>query len=299
MKKIIFFCLVFIVTMQINAQELNCTVQVTSQQVEGTEKKVYETLQKSLIQFFNELKWSNFTYKQEEKIECSILINISDRVSSDEFKGTLTLSLRRPIYKSSYYSTMFNYIDKDFTFKYIEFQPLEFAENSYISNLVSLMAYYAYVFIGLDADSYSMNGGTPFFEKAQTIVNYTQSAPDKGWKAFENPRNRYWLIENLLNSSYNDMRKCYYQYHRLGLDMMYDNIDICRNNITEALELLRKVNREKNNLFVVKSFLDAKSDEIINIYSKAPFNEKTNVVAILKEIDPANTSKYQKILTDK
>lgn len=299
MKKIIFFCLVFIVTMQINAQELNCTVQVISQQVEGTEKKIYETLEKSIRQFFNELKWSNFTYKQEEKIECSILINISDRISSDEFKGTLTLSLRRPIYKSSYYSTMFNYIDKDITFKYIEFQPLEFAENSYISNLVSLMAYYAYVFIGLDADSYSMNGGTPFFEKAQTIVNYTQSVPDKGWKAFENPRNRYWLIENLLNSSYNDMRKCYYQYHRLGLDMMYDNIDIGRNNITEALELLRKVNREKNNLFVVKSFLDAKSDEIINIYSKAPFNEKTNVVAILKEIDPANTSKYQKILTDK
>ncbi len=299
MKTIILCCFISFISMQINAQELNCTVQVTSQQVEGTEKKIYETLQKSLRQFFNELKWSNYTYKQEEKIECSILINISDRISTDEFKGTLTLSLRRPIYKSSYYSTMFNYIDKDFTFKYIEFEPLEFSDNTYISNLVSVMAYYAYVFLGLDADSYSQNGGSTYFEKAQSIINYTQSAPDKGWKAFENPRNRYWLIENLLNSSYTDMRKCYYKYHRLGLDMMYDNIDIARNNVTEALELLRKVNREKPNLFIVKAFLDAKSDEIINIYSKAPFNEKTNVVNLLKEIDPANTSKYQKILTDK
>lgn len=298
LKLILSFALIMI-TFRSFSQEFNCSISISTQQVEGTDKRIFETLEKALRQFINETKWTSFSLTQTEKIECSILINITQRISTDEFSATMTMTLRRPVYKTSYYTTLFNYIDKDFTFKYIESQPLDYAENSFISNLVSMMSYYAYVFIGLDFDTFSQNGGNPYFEKAQNIVNFSQSTPDKGWKSFENQKNRYWLVENLLNSAYSSVRQCFYKYHRLGLDQMYDNIDMGRNNITEALEQLRKANREKPNLFIIRLFLDAKSDEIINIYSKAPPAEKTNVLNILKEIDPANASKYQKIVSEK
>lgn len=297
--KLFLVLLIVLATFRTYSQEFNCSISIATQQVEGTDKHIFETLEKALRQFINENKWTNFSLTQVEKLECSILINITERISTDEFRATMTMTLRRPVYKTSYYTSLFNYIDKDFTFKYIEYQPLDYSDNTFVSNLVSMMSYYIYVFLGLDFDTFSPNGGNPYFEKAQNIVNFSQSTPDKGWKSFENQKNRYWLVENLLNSAYSSVRQCLYKYHRLGLDQMYDNIDIGRNNITEALELLRKANREKPNLFIIRLFLDAKSDEIINIYSKAPPAEKTNVLNILKEIDPANSSKYQKIISDK
>ena len=297
--KLLFILFITLSVLNSYSQEFNCSISISTQQVEGTDKQIFETLEKAVRQFINETKWTNYVLKQEEKIECSIMINITERVSTDDFKGTMTMTLRRPVFKTSYYTTLLNYIDKDFSFKYIEFQPLEYSDNSFVSNIVSILSYYAYVFIGLDFDTFSQNGGNPYYEKAQNIVNFSQSTPDKGWKSFESQKNRYWVVENLLNSAYSPVRQCFYKYHRLGLDQMYDNIDIGRNNITEALELLRKANREKPNLIIIKLFLDAKADEIINIYSKAPPSEKTTVLNILKEIDPANSSKYQKIVSDK
>lgn len=226
-----------------------------------------------------------------------MMITVSDRISTDEFKGTINVQLRRPIYKTSYNSVILNYVDKDFQFKYLEGQTLEFNENSYTSNLTSTVAFYIYMFLGLDFDTYSKNGGTPYYQKAQNIVNAAQNSPERGWKAFETLKNRYWLVENLMNSKYSGLREALYRYHRLGLDVMTENMDIGRSAISESIDLLKMVNREQPGLFALQLFLEAKGDEIVNIFSQASPMDKTRVVNTLKEIDPANSQKYQKILS--
>jgi len=280
----------------VKAQELNCQISVTSRQVEGTDRQIYNSLQTALYEFMNNRKWSSYSFTIDERIECTMMFTISDRVSVDQFKGTLNVVLRRPVYKSSYNSPLLNHIDRDIEFKYIEFESLEFNDNSFISELTGLLAYYANIAIGLDFDSFQLMGGTPFFEKAMNIVNMAQSSAFTGWKAFEGTKNRYWLAENLTNSSYSKLREFLYNYHRLGLDVMSENVDGGRQAITESLELLRQAYRDKPNSYLLQLILDSKRDEFINVYSGAPDNEKVTVVNLLKEIDPANGSKYQKIL---
>jgi len=296
MRKIIFSFILFTFSVQAFAQEFNASVQVTAQQVEGTDKKVYQTLQQAIYEFINNRKWSNYQYKVEERIECTFLITITERVSSDEFKGKLNLVIRRPIYKTNYNSVLINHVDNDINFKYIEYQPLDFDENTFTSNLTSLLAYYVNIVLGYDGDSYSLFGGTPYFEKAQSILNSAQNATESGWKAFESTKNRYWLIENIMNTTYSPIREASYKFHRLGLDVMTENIENGRTAVSESLELLRKVNRQKPGLFLLQLFLDAKRDELINVYSQAAPIDKTKAINILKEIDPSNSSKYQKIL---
>jgi len=296
MRKIIFSFILFTFSVQAFAQEFNASVQVTAQQVEGTDKKVYQTLQQAIYEFINNRKWSNYQYKVEERIECTFMITITERVSSDEFKGKLNLVIRRPIYKTNYNSVLINHVDNDIDFKYIEYQPLDFDENTFTSNLTSLLAYYVNIVLGYDGDSYSLFGGTPYFEKAQSILNSAQNATESGWKAFESTKNRYWLIENIMNTTYSPIREASYKFHRLGLDVMTENIENGRTAVSESLELLRKVNRQKPGLFLLQLFLDAKRDELINVYSQAAPIDKTKAINILKEIDPSNSSKYQKIL---
>jgi len=281
------------------AQEFNCSVQVSSVQVEGTEKKIYETMQQAIYEFINNRKWTNMIYKPDERIECTILITINERVSSNIFKAKLNLVLQRPVYKTSYNTTILNYIDKDFDFDYIEFQNLDFSPDAYTSNLTSVLAFYINIFLGLDADTFSKFGGTPYYENAQAIVNAAQNAPEKGWKAFESQKNRYWLVENLQRATYSGVREGLYDYHRLGLDLMSENMELGRSAVTDCIELFRKVNRERPALFLLQLMLDAKRDEIINIYTQAAPTDKAKVIAALKEIDPANGSKYQKIMENK
>jgi hypothetical protein len=295
MKKIFAgFMLLFSSTV-LYAQEFNVTVQVTSPMVEGTEKKIFETLQQELYDFVNNTRWTNYNYKPEERIEGTILITVESR-SGEDFKGKMNLALRRPVYKSSYNTTLFNYLDRDFDFKYVEFQALEYSDNVFTSNLTSAIAYYLYVYLGLDGDSFAKNGGSPYYAKAQNIVNMGQNAREKGWKAFESQKNRYWLIENLTNPTYASIREAMYRYHRMGLDLMADDVEAGRAGINESLELLRKANRERPGLFLLQLFLEAKRDELVNIYSQASPMDKTRAVNILKEIDPANSNRYQKIL---
>lgn len=301
MKKALFIPIFLLITFFSQAQEFICQVQVTSPQVEGTDKKVFQTLQQAIYDFINNRKWSNYNFKPEERIECSMMINIDSRsVSSDQFSGKMTLILKRPVYKTSYNTTLLNYIDNDFKFTYVEYQPLDYADNSYSSNLTALLAYYVYVMLGYDADSFSPFGGTPYFEKAKSIVNLAQSqakqTETKGWQGFESTRNRFWLVENLMNSSYSSYREGIYQYHRLGLDQMSENVEIGRSAINDCLENVRKAYRERPNLYIVQLFVDAKRDELVNVYSQAAQLDKSNAVNILKEIDPANSSKYQQIM---
>ena len=301
MKKILILSVIFLVSIHSIGQELNCQVSVTAPQIAGTDKRVFESLQTALYEFMNNRKWSNYNFRMEERIECTILVTVTERMSPDDFKGTINLVLRRPIFNSAYNSVLLNWIDKDFQFHYVEFQPLDYAEGTFSSNLTSVMAYYSNVFLALYFDSFSLNGGAPFFDKARAIVNTAQNAQETGWKGFESTRNRFWLVENSLNPTYSELRDFSYRFHRLGLDQMYEKPDQGRNEITESLDLLKSIYNAQPGLFNLQLITDAKRDEFINIYSddRVPPLEKTNVVNILKEIDPANGSKYQTILSGK
>lgn len=300
--KRLFYLIVFLASSSgMVAQELNCMISVSAPRLEGTDKQVFQTLQSSLYEFMNNRKWTGYNVKITERIECTILITVNDRPNSEDFKGTLNLVLRRPIYNTSYNSVLLNYIDKDFTFKYVEYQPLEYSDGVYSSNLTSVLAFYTYFFLGMYFDSYSLKGGTQFFEKAQEVVNVAQSSPESGWKAFEGSKNRYWLVENIMNASYSGFREFTYKYHRLGLDQMYDKLDQGRGNVTESIAYLYKIANDRPGLFMLQLYMDAKKDEMVNIFSDsrvAPM-EKNSVVNMLKEIDPANSSKYQAILESK
>ena len=226
-----------------------------------------------------------------------MMVNITNRVSTDEFEATIQIQSRRPVYSTSYYSPLLNYRDNNFTFRYVEFQTLEFNESQFLSNLTSVFAYYAYIVLGFDYDTYSPMGGTPYFLKAQSIVNNAQSVPDKGWKAFEGTQNRYWLAEEMLSPQFTPLRECMYDYHRKGFDVMSEKLAPARTEILDALKKLRKVNQDKPLSFSLAVFFLAKADEIINIFSQANPDEKAQIINLLAEIDPANSNKYERIMS--
>jgi len=282
----------------INAQELNCRVQVVWQQIQSSNKHIFESMQKDIYEFLNNRKWTDNIFSTDERIECNILINLTEQLSADEYKGTMQIQSNRPIFNSNFNSVIFNYKDNDIQFRYLEFQPMDFSENSFISNLTSLLAYYAYIIIGLDYDSFSLDGGTLYFQKAEKVVTNAQNTQEKGWKSFESQKNRYWLIENILNPKYSSIREFYYRYHRNGMDIMSEKSTDGRTEIVEDLKLLQKVFREKPSQFMnfLQIVFDAKSDEFVNVFSESYPDEKTRVSTILKEVDPTNSGKYQKII---
>ena len=283
------------------SQEMNCIVSVSAPQIEGTDKRVFENLQNAIYEFVNNRKWTNNNFKVEERIECTILITVNDRLSSDEFRGNINLVLRRPVLNSAYNSVLLNYIDKGFQFRYTEFQPLDYSDGTFSSNLTSVLAFYTYMYLGLYFDTFSPSGGQAFLVKAQEVVTAAQNASEPGWKAFDGTRNRYWMAENFLNPSNSALRDFFYKYHRLGLDEMYEKVDAGRENCTQSLDGIKTLFNTKPELFALQLLTDAKRDEFINIYSdqKVPPTEKETVVNIFKEIDPAIGSSYQVILESK
>ena len=297
------FCLLFFVyyllSIRLFSQELNCSVQIISPQLNNSaDKKIFQTLQQSVYEFMNNRKWTNDVFQQDERIECSLVISITEKPSIDDFKGTIQVQVRRPVYKSSYNSLLVNILDKNIAFKYVEYQPMEFSDNTFISNLPSVLAFYAYVIIGADYDSYSLEGGTPYYQKAQTIVSNAQSANEKGWKSSEDAQNRYWIVENILNSTFKPMRECSYKYHRLGFDAMSEDLPGGRSVVLSSLEMLKKVYDTKPGSYSLTLFFLAKADEIVNLFTLAEPAEKTKILALVNEIDPANSTKYNKISQD-
>jgi hypothetical protein len=282
-----------------NAQELFCRVSVASQRIQGsTNRTIFTTLQQSLYEFVNNTNWTNHVYAQQERIECSIFINITEEINSGEFKGTMQVQSQRPVFGSSYHTVMLNFSDNDIQFKYNEYDKIEFNENTHTSNLSSLIAYYVYLIIGLDYDSFSPRGGTEYFQKAQKIVANAQNEVEPGWKAFDgNRRNRYWIIDNILNSRYSNVRAAYHIYHRLGLDRLAERPSEAREQVAQALTEIQKVYRDKPDPYLtyLKLFFDAKADEIVNIFSQGPMPDKVRVYNILAEIDNPNESKYKAI----
>ena len=297
MKKILLASLLFTFSLVLDSQELRCNVQVVTNQIQGTNRQKFTTLQRAIHEFMNNRNWSNHVFNHQERIEANIMLNLTEEISSDEFRGTIQIQARRPVYNSSYKTVLFNYLDNNLHFRYVEHETLEFSENQHLSNLTSILAFYAYIIIGLDYDSFSLNGGTEFFQKAETIISNAQNASERGWKSFESNRNRYWLISNLRDPKYAPLREFNYRYHLLGLDRMSERPAEARSEITESLFLLQKVYREKPDPFMhlMQVVFDAKSDEIINVFSETFPDQANRVVTVLREIDPANTPKYQRI----
>lgn len=296
MKRILYLCLLMFIGTCVYAQDFQCSISVNANQVTGgANQQRYNDLQQKLYQFIHDRKWCQYTLKTNERIECAMQINLT-KVSGDVMEGTMTIILQRPVYKASYKTTLLNFQDKHIQFTYAEGDPLEYADNSNISQFTSLIAYYLNLFLAVEFDSFSMNGGTPYYNKMQSIVNFNQSAQEKGWSVADNGQsNRYWITENLTNSTYSKLHDFFYQYHRLGLDVMNETPDAGRAVILESLKLLQQVHAQKSNLALVKVICSTKVDEIVNIFKDGMPSEKTQVVNIMKQIDPTNSSRYDAI----
>lgn len=290
---LLFFVLFLFFSFVSAAGELSCNVTINTVSIQTTNKQVYESMRKSITEFLNNTKWTDDEFQNNEKIECNFYITINDNPTVNKYMATIQVQSARPVYNSSYNSSLFTHIDKDFAFEYIEFQAIEYTEGTVTSNLASVLAYYAFIVIGMDYDSYSKFGGTKYYQKAQEIVNQAQGREYNGWDAMNTEKNnRYWLVSQLLDKQFQPLRETIYQYHRLGLDIMYEKQEEGRNVITEALLVLRKVNKDEPGSFLMQVFFNSKRDEISKIYSNASPTEIDQIKELVKELDPSNSSKY-------
>lgn len=282
------------------AQELNCQVTVQaspSLQISAVDKEIFESMQTTIFEFMNNTKWTNDMYEIEERINCNVLITITEMPSSDTYGGQIQIQSSRPTFNSSYNSQVFNFVDPDFQIVYQRNAVLLFQLDQFRNNLTSVLAFYAYMILGYDYDSFALEGGDKWFNKAQQIVLNAQTSGYTGWNSSERSRrNRYWLVDNALHQIFKPLRKCFYVYHREGIDKLYENADQARKTIFNSIAELNKVHASKPGSPNVAIFLTNKVDEITNIYAEADMQQKNQIVNVLKRIDPANSSKYQAIL---
>jgi hypothetical protein len=291
--------LLFAAIHSVQAQELKCNVTINSDQVEGSNKAVFNTLQQSIQEFVNNSQWTNLTFQDKERIECNMLIVVK-QVQDNMYVCEFTCQSRRPVFGTTYTTPILNFKDNNFIFTYQEFDRLDFQQHTFTSNLTALIAYYCYLIIGHDMDSFSRFGGTPYFQICENIVNAAQSASLEsnemsGWKAFDSNRNRYALINNLMDEAFKDYRQYFYEYHRYGLDEMINNVANSRARIAAGIEVLQKANRARPATYVINAFLDAKADEYVNIFQEGSEDERTKVYEALVSIDPTRQSTYEAI----
>lgn len=301
MNKFFLFFILTIYTSKGQAQELRARVNVISNRVNNTaDKKAFTTLQTALNDFVNDRKWTSDTYAANEKIDCSFLLNLESTGEPNVYKASLIIQSGRPVFNTSYVSPVINYQDNDVTFKYVEFQQLEFNENRVsgsdplVSNLTAVFAYWINMVLGFDYDSFSPRGGNPFFVRAQNIVN---NAPEgrniSGWKPFDGTRNRYWLAENLLNSKYTIFHDAIYNYYRSGMDKLYEQEATGRLNILNVLTMLNTFNTQNPGTMILQFFFQAKTQELIQIFSKANPADKAKALELLKRLDVSSATKYE------
>ncbi|HEY4335191.1 MAG TPA: DUF4835 family protein [Puia sp.] len=291
-------------TSGLRAQELQANVAVVANRVPSTvDHKQFQTLQAALYNFVNSRKWSNETFQNNEKIVCNFLIDISSAGDNNTYQAILTVQAGRPVYNSTYQSPLVNFRDESFTFRYVEYQPLDFNENRvqgsepFAANLTAEIAFYVNIILGLDFDTFSLRGGDPYFQKALNIVNNAPDSRDiNGWKAFDGVRNRYWLIENLTNSKYTLVHDAYYSYFRSGLDQLYDKEADGRAGILNALNMLNTVNTETPNTMIIQFFFQGKGTELAKVFQKAAPDEKSRALDLLVRLDVSNANKYKQEL---
>lgn len=297
----VFLIAVLLSAPALHAQELRCNVQINSDKIEGTNKSVFNTLQQSITDYMNNIRWTNLTYTEQERIECNMLI-IVNSVTDGEFNCEMQVQANRPVYSTNYMSPLLNIKDNYFSFTYSEYDRLEYQEAVFNTNLTAMLAYYCYLIIGFDLDSYSRLGGTPCFQQCENIVTAAQtssleanSQQMQGWKGFGNNKNRYTLTHNLMDEAFKPFREFYYNYHRLALDQMAQNVTNARAAIAEEIHVLQDVQRSRPTTTLIATFLDAKADELVNIFQKATPKEKQTVYDLLMAIDPTRQSTYDRI----
>ncbi|GIL23362.1 MAG: DUF4835 domain-containing protein [Bacteroidota bacterium] len=294
MRNLLFYVVVFI-CQQATAQELFFKVTVNADQIQTTDRAVFKDMERAFANFLNTRKWTTDSYKSHEKINCALFLNISKMPSIGSFVANAQITAARPVYNSNYESVLINFADREWEFEYIESLPLEYNDNTYITNLTSMLAYYAYIVLAADYDSFSELGGNPFVQKALQVVNNAQSSNLAGWASLGNTRNRYALVENLNNPQMVDMRKGSYRYHRLALDTFEKNPDQSREIILDVLRNIKKVWTIYPNAISVISFFDAKSNELVSVFSDGSLNVRREAYDILTTIDPKRNI-YQKII---
>lgn len=276
------------------AQELNCSVVINAQQTGNENVQVFKTLEKQLTEFVNNTTWTNKSFKPQERINCSMVINIQN-YASDLFQATLQIQSSRPVFNSSYSTPVYNFNDRDFTFQYLEFQNLVYNPNQYESNLISVITFHVYMILGMDAETFQFQGGNDYFNQAQNILNYSQQENYKGWKLADGNQTRFTLIDNILSPTFEEFRTAMYVYHLKGLDEMSNNAKKGKTQISDAIQELSAMNSRRPNSFLMRVFFDAKADEIEEIFTDGPSVDIDDLVSILTKIAPTYASKWRNI----
>jgi hypothetical protein len=281
----------------VKAQELQCEVTVNSEQIQSTDKQLFTEMQNQVQELLNTRRWTEQGYSLDERIKCRVLINLTEMPQIGVFKANVQVLSARPAYGTGYETILFSFIDKDWTFEFSNAQRLDYAENNYTSNLASMLAFYAYMIIGMDNDSFGKLGGGPAFDKARNVLNLASSqGAYPGWKAFEGNRNRYWLIDNLQDPQFVPFREAIYNMHRLGLDIMAQNPEEGRKAVLTVLQDIQRVSQQKPGAAVIRSFFEAKADELVNIFKNATPTDKQAAFTLLSQLDPTNNTKYEVLL---
>jgi len=295
MRKYLLISILLFSFFNLNAQELNCTVTVNSDKIRGSNKSIFKTLQNTISEYLNNTRWTNRSIKSQEKIQCAISIFILKEPSPNNYTGNIQIQVNRPVYNATYQTTIFNFKDDNLSFNYKEFDPFFYNENGFDNNLVSILTFYAYTILGIDADTFSLKGGEIFYKQAENTVNQAQQSGYIGWNKIDGNRTRYELNENLLSPVYEPFRFALYQYHRQGLDIMYKNTKGGKTAIAEAIYRLEKIYDKRPDAFLLRVFTDAKANEIVNIFSEGPFFDVSKLRNVLLKISAYNNSKWRKL----
>lgn len=295
MRNIIFIIgTLILINSKLLSQELNCEVKLNYDRITNVNTQIFKTLETSLNEFVNRNKWTSLNFDQREKIDCSMFINISE-FNENQFTASIQVAASRPVFNSNFSTPILNTNDRDFSFRYIEYENLFFNPNSFDSNLISVIAFYAYMIIGIDADTFTLNGGTPYFETAQNIVNVAQSGGFRGWNQSDGLQNRFFMVNDMLSNTFSSIRESMYEYHVLGMDLMADNQKLAKENIKKSIATLSKAHSVRPNAFLTRIYFDTKSDEIVSIFSGGPTVNITDLLDNLNRISPLNASKWNGI----
>jgi len=295
MKYFLKFILIFFVTIQMNGQELNARVTIISDNIPNSNRQVFETLERDLNDYINQKKWTNRNFLSQEKIDCAFTITLQEQPSSNEFRGNIQVQSARPVYNSTYLSSIFNFRDTDLSFRYTEYENFEYNPNGFDSNLIQVVAFYVYTILGIDADSFQLNGGTPYYDQAENAVNQAQQSGYKGWGSNDSGITRYKLINDILSPVFTGFRKALYTYHFEGLDIMFDEKTLAKENINSAIMQLKIIYDRRPTAPLIRIFMDAKAEEIVNIYSGGPRYETDDLKNVLNRISAVNISKWNEI----
>lgn len=294
MRKILFLA-ILLFGMKVSAQELNCVVFINDAEVGVSNRKIFETMQNAIFEYMNNTKWTSSVYQTHERIDCSLTINILEAVTATSYRGSLQLKVSRPVYNATYTTSILNFNDNDVSFTYEEFQPLVYNENSFDSNLVSILTFYAYTILGYEADSFGYKGGENFFKLAENVVNVAQQGGGVGWNRIDGNYTRYQLNENLLSPVYDQYRKTMYEYHIMGLDRMVDNTRDAKEMISKSIQDLEKLYNDRPNTFLIRVFFDTKSNEIVDLFADGPRIDTSGLREVLSRIYPSNDEKWKEI----